>query len=100
RRFHVVTSLFLIASASFGNLSAAPEEALPAYKIKSGFLYNFAKFIKWPSKKFTAPDAPLIIGLIGSNPFGAYLTELEGKPIGNHRIQVEIYTSANDAHHC
>jgi hypothetical protein len=101
RRFHVVKLLLLIACVSFGNLSAiALEEAAPAYKIKSAFLYNFAKFIQWPPKRFDAPDAPLIIGVIGGNPFGDYLTELQRQTIGAHRIQVEIYSSAREARHC
>ena len=103
RRFHVVTLLLVLTSVHFTNISAAgKEEPLPAYEIKSAFLYNFARFIQWPSKKFDQPDSPLIIGIIGANPFGDYLAKLEdkAKPIGSHHIKVEIYSSAKDARNC
>lgn len=101
RRLHVVTSLSLLACFSFGNLSSAAQDLpLPAYQIKSAFLYNFAKFIQWPPKKFDGPNSPVIIGVIGGNPFGDYLIDLQRQTIGSHPIRVEIYNSARDAHHC
>ena len=101
RRFPVVASLFLLTCITVGSLPAAVhDDSLPAYKVKSAFLYNFAKFIQWPARKFDKPDAPLIIGVIGGNPFGPYLAELQDKPIGAHHIRIEIYASARDARNC
>jgi hypothetical protein len=45
------------------------------YQTKAAFLFNFAKFVDWPSRKFTQPDSPLIIGVVGSDPFGGLLEE-------------------------
>lgn len=101
RRFYVVASLLLLMCPGFGaSVLAAPDEPLPAYEVKSAFLYNFAKFIQWPPKKFIASRGPLIIGVIGRNPFGHYITDLQDKPIGTHRIKVEFYTSVDEARRC
>jgi len=52
------------------------------YQIKAAFLYNFIKFVDWPKEKAADPNAPVIIGIIGKDPFqDAFepLQEREGK---------------------
>jgi hypothetical protein len=44
------------------------------YQTKAEFLFDFAKFIDWPSRKFPA-DSPLVIGIVGADPFGGLLEE-------------------------
>jgi len=44
------------------------------YQTKAEFLFNFAKFIDWPPRKFTG-DSPLVIGIVGADPFGGLLEE-------------------------
>ena len=39
------------------------------YLVKATCLLNFAKFIEWPAGTFASPDAPLIIGVLGEDPF-------------------------------
>src|SRR5271170_2643769 len=39
------------------------------YQLKAAFLYNFGKFVSWPAGDFDRPDAPLVIGVLGGNPF-------------------------------
>jgi hypothetical protein len=98
RRFRVMGALYFVGLILFGSFSAIAQEApLPAYRVKSAFLYNFAKFIQWPPRSFSSPTAPLVIGVIGRNPFGAYLNELEGKAVGGHKIEIETFNTAADA---
>src|SRR3979411_826079 len=40
------------------------------YLIKAGFIYNFAKFVDWPATAFAQPDSPIVIGILGTDPFG------------------------------
>src|SRR5215469_5872613 len=51
--------------------SAAPSE----YLIKAGFTYNFAKLMQWPDRAFAQPDSPIIIGIVGTDPFGNVLRD-------------------------
>src|SRR3989442_14429534 len=60
------------------SLSWAPEAIAQAadssdsaeYLIKAGFIYNFAKFVEWPASAFAQPDSPIVIGILGTDPFG------------------------------
>ena len=46
------------------------------YLIKSGFIYNFAKLVQWPTTAFSQPDSPIVIGILGDDPFGATLDRI------------------------
>jgi hypothetical protein len=43
--------------------------ALGEYRVKAAFLYNFAKFVEWPEGAFADAGAPLVIGILGEDPF-------------------------------
>jgi len=44
--------------------------------IKAGFIYNFAKLVEWPTASFAQPDSPIVIGILGEDPFGATLDRI------------------------
>ena len=46
------------------------------YLIKAGFIYNFAKLVEWPSTAFPQPDSPIVIGILGDDPFGGTLDRI------------------------
>jgi hypothetical protein len=62
----------------------------PEYLIKAAYLYNFAMFVEWPEEAFTAANAPIVVGVVGDDPFGWALdrTVLD-KRINNRRIEVK-----------
>lgn len=66
----------LPAAAVAGKISAE-------YQLKAVFLFNFAQFVEWPDGAFENASAPLVIGILGDDPFGAYLDEL----VSNERIR-------------
>jgi len=61
------------------------------YQIKSAFLYNFARFVQWPSDAFATDNAPIYIGIIGKDVFGETLEALEGKTIGGRKVVVRRF---------
>jgi YfiR/HmsC-like len=62
------------------------------YLIKAGFIYNFAKFVEWPSAAFSQPDSPIVIGVLGADPFGNVLDRIvEDKKIGPRGFVVRRY---------
>jgi YfiR/HmsC-like len=62
------------------------------YLIKAGFIYNFAKFVEWPSAAFSQPDSPIVIGVLGADPFGSVLDRIvEDKKIGARGFVVRRY---------
>jgi hypothetical protein len=85
--------LFILADSPLQGINGAhPTE----YEIKSAVLYNFVKFVNWPGKSCTLPSAPIVIGVLGKDPFGASLDLIAGQKIGNHPIQIERYASTKD----
>ena len=51
------------------------------YKIKAAFLYNFIKFVDWPNEKSSDQNEPIIIGIIGKDPFGDVFDPITKKQI-------------------
>jgi len=69
-----------------GNSSASE---LPEYDIKAAYLFNFSKFVEWPPHAFSSPGAPLVIGILGSDPFGGTLDRItQGEVVHGHKLVV------------
>jgi hypothetical protein len=76
----------LVLTLMSGPLAA---QAIDEYRLKAAVLYNFAKFVEWPADAFTRPDAPLVVCVLGSDPFGSALDDtLRGHAVGTHPAQV------------
>lgn len=92
-------ALFMLASAACptnANSSASRE-----YEVKAAFLYNFAKFTTWPPDAFATADAPLVVGVLGKDPFGATLDgALNGKQVGARRLVIERYAGVEQLGRC
>lgn len=60
------------------------------YLIKAGFTYNFAKLMEWPATAFPQPNSPIVIGILGADPFGGTLDQvLEGKKVNGRDFVVK-----------
>lgn len=59
------------------------------YQVKAAFLYNFAKFVEWPTQAFHGPEDPISICVVGQNPFGGSLEEVvRGQKVGGRLFRV------------
>jgi hypothetical protein len=78
------------------------QDAQPTeYQIKAAFIYNFARFIEWPTQAFSSADSPMTIGLLGENAFGDNLAQtIAGKVIKGHPLQFKTYASMAEATNC
>lgn len=45
-------------------------------EVEAAFLIQFCKYITWPASAFDSPDAPLIVGVVGRDPFGSVLDNI------------------------
>jgi hypothetical protein len=71
------------------------------YQLKAVFLFNFTQFVDWPPAAFPNEQAPMIIGVIGDNPFGSYLQEtVSGEKVNGHPVVVENYKNAGEIRSC
>jgi hypothetical protein len=46
------------------------------YAIKAAYLYQFGRYVQWPSPAFAGDRAPLVIGVLGTDAFGGILDEI------------------------
>ena len=68
------------------------------YKVKAAFIYNFAKFVEWPAQKLGGDRTPIVIGVLGPNPFGDELENaLKGREINGRGIVVRQFDDAEGA---
>lgn len=71
------------------------------YTIKAAYLYNFARYVTWPDGAFQGLDAPLVIGVLGEDPFGDALeTIAQTKKIDSRAIVVRRYASLSEYEPC
>jgi hypothetical protein len=85
--------------AFFGRTScdAAPEIS-KEYQVKAAFLYNFTKFVEWPASRFSDNTSPIVITVLGRNPFGEELNSIvRERKVNGRGLVVKIIDSADEA---
>lgn len=102
RRRNDVTGFALLAAllAAFpipSVLGAGPPQE---YAVKAAFLYNFAKFVEWPPEAFKDPASPLVLGILGTNPFGEALQSLKGKTVNGRPLAIRTAASLDGLGTC
>lgn len=71
------------------------------YQVKAVFLFNFVQFVDWPALAGTDSQLPLLIGIVGTDPFGPFLDEtIRGERLGARPIQLRRYREIADIGQC
>jgi len=79
---------------AFGTLTvaatlSAQTASVAEYRIKAVFLFNFVHFVQWPPGAFANDRAPLVICVIGRDPFGEALDQtVAGESVEQRSIVV------------
>lgn len=96
RRTHTNMVILLLAF-----LSIASQRSDREYKVKAAFLFNLAQFVEWPSGVLSESGSPLVIGILGENPFGSYLEEIvSGENVNGHPLLIKQCQTAEEATTC
>jgi YfiR/HmsC-like len=67
-------------------LLLSPSQAAPPadYAVEAAYLTKLAPFVEWPADTFPGPTSPLVICVVGYDPFGVLLDHLAGnQPAGS-----------------
>ena len=81
--------------------SRAQADISKEYQIKAVFLFNFTQFVDWPPTAFTSADEPFCIGVLGEDPFDAFLDEtVRGEKVNGHPLIVQRYHNVSDITNC
>jgi hypothetical protein len=88
-------ALVLVLAATTAVVPA--QEVSREYQVKAAFLFNFAKFVEWPTRPATEP---LVICVAGVNPFGGLLDELvRGEQIDGRDVHARVILEPDDGCH-
>jgi len=80
--------------------AGAQSEPPTEYQIKAAFLYNFAKFVEWPDA-FADPHAPIVLGIVGEDPFGSVLDKIVlGKTVNDRGLVIKRLKEGPDLRNC
>lgn len=67
------------------------------YEVKAALLFKFAKFTAWPATAFTNNTAPLVIGVVGEDPFGEMLDAVvAGESVDQRPLVVKRFKPGQD----
>jgi hypothetical protein len=104
-RFAVRIVGWLIVGFAAGTLVCAVAAAQSGepneYEVKAAFLFNFTKFVEWPDASFSDPHAPILLGIIGDDPFGESLTSIiAGQKVDGRTIVIQKHRYGDDLRHC
>ena len=92
RRAAAIVAVLLALAAGPCRAQAPP--APTEYQLKAVFLFNFSQFVDWPAAAFADDNSPLVIGVLGRDPFGAMLDEIvRGETVNGRPLAVRRYES-------
>ena len=98
---HCVSIWISLWLALGGFATAADNAGLAEYQVKAAYLYNFTKFTDWPDSAFASADAPLVIGVVGEDPFGKVLDAIVGSDaVRGHPLIVKRLRTGDDLRGC
>jgi len=66
------------------------------YQIKAAFIFNFLKFVDWPPDPNADPNSPIIIAVIGENPFAKAFEPLQAKQVGDRQVLIRTYKGCQE----
>jgi len=83
------------------HLAATPQGqaqvALTEYQVKAAYLFNFLKFVEYPNDSFADPLAPIVIGVVGDDPFGSALPQVvTGKTVQGRDLVIRNYRDGEE----
>ena len=62
---------------------------------------NFAQFVEWPADAFSDAQSPLVIGILGQDPFGDFLDQtVQGEVIRGRSYRIERYRQIDEIRDC
>ena len=91
-----IAVLFLVAAAATGVHASTPRE----YEIKAAYLLKFINYIDWADQSLPPLGGTITIGVVGENPFGPALAEVNGEKVKGRTLAVRAVSSTAEIRSC
>ncbi|HEY7544552.1 MAG TPA: YfiR family protein [Blastocatellia bacterium] len=102
RFFIAGACLWMCAALITTTMRSARAQSSPSeYEVKAAFLFNFAKFVEWPEDAFSDSSSPIIICIVGHDPFNGVLDQtIGGKTVNSRPLVIKRLAYGQDARGC
>lgn len=101
RLFLILLLLIILLSVSVSlntEEKAYAQNQIPTeYEVKAAFIYNFAKFVEWPSNP---SQSSVAVCVFGKDPFGSAFVPIEDKRVGDKKIIIKRNVSFQNLEDC
>lgn len=92
--FPVRLLLLLVGLCVLPGFSSGGEGKATEYQVKAAFLGHFIKFTEWPKDAFDGKKDPVVLAVLGKNPFGKFLDKaMKEMKIGKRKVEVRYHES-------
>ena len=93
--------LAVLVGVAYSAMTAAQSGVPTEYQVKAAFLFNFTKFVEWPATAFADPRSPIVLGVLGDDPFGGSLNLIvDGQLVRGRGITIRQYRFGDDVRRC
>ena len=88
RPFKFVVGLMMVTLTLAMTVPKAEASEAREYAVKAAYLYQFLNLIEWPNESKIQSFA---VGVVGPEPFGSSLNDIEGKLVRGKPLRVVTY---------
>ena len=97
----VVVHLALLLCVLWQVRGQGATAGLNEYAVKAAFLYQFTQFVEWPPNTFGDAAAPIVLGVLGQDPFGENLRRAtQGRTVQGRSIVVRQVQHGEQLRQC
>jgi hypothetical protein len=100
RFFSLIATGLLVALLGGGFEVVYADSQAEEYRLKAVFLLNFARFAQWPSSAFAAHETELVVGILGRDPYGDALKQLQGMVVHGRKVRISYMENEPDPSSC
>jgi hypothetical protein len=101
RLFRALMVTFVLAPIFLRAPRLLADEAPNEYELKAVMLFNLARFVEWPATAFASSNSPIVIGILGRNPFGNILEKaVQGETVNGRHLVIQYFEGVRDLKTC
>jgi hypothetical protein len=96
-----IAAMAVCALACVAPCTAFADGPSREYAVKAAFIFNFAQFVEWPADAFVDANSPIVIGIVGDDPFQGLLEKIvAGKFVGGRPFSIRHFSAGDDLQAC
>lgn len=100
KAYNSIISIVIACSLLVTVQARADSASSREYQVKAAFLYNFINFIDWPDENDENTDTdkknPIVIGILGKNPFGNAFEPIKDKEVKDRKVTVKHFKNLEE----